>query len=388
VRHFSALSPLISGKEQTMVFPGVRSITLLAIALLGACGGSGDGSMNSGALPAAADHAQDPGVAAPGPGAAETPSEPPPPAGEGLPDDNIGLEGEGAGTSPPNAGDGNEGEGTTTAGDCTSLPAVSDYGAPGPFADVRIFSNVGPGNNYTLFRAEATLGKGGFKHPLATWGNGITTTPDQYQTTLSLIATHGFVIIACNDTQAERPCLAAGLDWLVEQNDTAGTLQGKLDTSREVTIGYSWGGGAAIDTADRPNVKATVSLHGMPPRGASAFADMHSPLLLFTSTGDTFVSAQGYVTPNFEASQVQTFYATLNDTAAGHLYVVDAGAAVCIGGILGLGTCQTALAEQAPTIAWLRYWACGDEGAERFFFGGDCTLCSAPWATPRRKEFP
>jgi hypothetical protein len=24
----------------------------------------------------------------------------------------------------------------------------------------------------------------------------------------------------------------------------------------------------------------------MPPRGASAFADMHSPLLLFTSTGD------------------------------------------------------------------------------------------------------
>jgi hypothetical protein len=182
--------------------------------------------------------------------------------------------------------------------------------------------------------------------------------------------------------------LSAGLDWLVEQNAAPGPLQGKLDTSREVTIGYSWGGGAAIDTADRPNVKATVSLHGMPPRGATAFADMHSPLLLFTSTGDTFVTAAGYVTPNFEQSQVQTFYATLDDASAGHLYVVDAGAAVCIGGLLGLGACETAAEERAPTIAWLRYWACGDEGAARFFFGDDCTLCTEPWARAQRKQFP
>jgi hypothetical protein len=155
-----------------------------------------------------------------------------------------------------------------------------------------------------------------------------------------------------------------------------------------VTVGYSWGGGAAIDTANRPNVKATVSLHGMPPRVTSAFQDMHSPLLLFTSTGDSFVTAAGYVTPNYEKSIVQTFYATLNDSGAGHLYVVDEGAAVCIGGILGLGACSTAAEEQAPTIAWLRYWACGDQNAARFFFGDDCTLCSAPWTQPERKEFP
>jgi hypothetical protein len=277
---------------------------------------------------------------------------------------------------------------STSSGDCTHLPATADYAAPGPFPDARMFSNVGPSHDYTLFRPDASLGANGFKHPIATWGNGISTTPDQYQKTLSLIASHGFVIIACNDTQAERPCLAAGLDWLVEQNGSAGELDGKLDTTREVTIGYSWGGGAAIDSADRPNVKATVSLHGMPPRGAAAFADMHAPLLLFTSTGDSFVTAQQYVTPNFESSQVQTFYATLADSSAGHLYVVDDGAAVCIGAILGLGTCRTAAAEQAPTIAWLRYWACGDQGAQRFFFGADCTLCSAPWAAAQRKQFP
>jgi hypothetical protein len=277
---------------------------------------------------------------------------------------------------------------SNTPGDCTSLPAALDYAAPGPFADARMFTNEGPDGNYTLFRPDASLGKDGFKHPIATWGNGISTTPDQYEETLSLIASHGFVVIACNDTQAERPCLSAGLDWLVEQNAAAGPFQAKLDTSREVTVGYSWGGGAAIDTADRPNVRATVSLHGMPPRGATAFADMHSPLLLFTSTGDSFVTAAGYVTPNFEQSSVQTFYATLNDPGAGHLYVVDDGAAACVAAVLGLGACATAAEEQAPTIAWLRYWACADQGAARFFFGDDCTLCAAPWAEPRRKQFP
>ncbi|MEO8181720.1 MAG: dienelactone hydrolase family protein [Deltaproteobacteria bacterium] len=361
--------------------------TLLTLPLLGACSSTlaGEGgavnedyASKTGASDPRVDRAADPDP--PAPGGSQPASAPSP-----------GSERDGRAPAPAqNDTPANQDPGASLAAalDCTSLPAASDYGAPGPFADARMFSNVGPSNDFTLFRPGASLGTGGLRHPIATWGNGISTTPDQYQKTLSLIASHGFVIIACNDTQAERPCLSAGLDWLVEQNDTAGELQGKLDITREVTIGYSWGGGAAIDTADRPNVKATVSLHGMPPRGAAAFADMHAPLLLFTSTGDSFVTAQQYVTPNFQSSQVQTFYGTLADSGAGHLYVVDEGAAVCVGAILGLGACRTALAEQAPTIAWLRYWACADESARRYFFGADCTLCSAPWAAPQRKQFP
>jgi Dienelactone hydrolase family len=267
---------------------------------------------------------------------------------------------------------------------CESLPPVADYAAAGPFADAKMFNNTGPNGNYTVFRADASLGKDGFKHPIAAWGNGITTTPDQYAQTLTLIATHGFVIVACNDTQVERPCMSEGLDWLIGQN-ASGPLMGKLDTTREVTIGYSWGGGGAIDTADRVNVRATVSLHGMPPRGTDAFAKMHAPLLLFTSTGDTFVTAEGYVTPNYQESLVQTFYATLADSSAGHLYVADRGAAVCLGGLLGLGSCQSAAVERAPTIAWLRLWACADQNAKKFFYGDDCVLCQAPWTMPRRK---
>lgn len=263
--------------------------------------------------------------------------------------------------------------------------SVSDYGAPGPFGDAKMISGVGPNAGYTIFRPDASLGRDGFKHPIAAWGNGISTTPNQYQALLTLIATHGIVVLACNDTMAERPCLSDGLDWLVAQNSAAGELQGKLDTSREATIGYSWGGGAAIDTANRPNVKATVSLHGMPPRGDTAFADMHSPLLLFTSTGDGFVTAEKYVTPNYQASTVQTFYATLDDATAGHLYVVDEGAISCVA--VTLGTCKSAVQERAPTVAWLRLWLYGEEDARRFFYGDDCTLCRAPWTMPQRKHW-
>jgi hypothetical protein len=261
---------------------------------------------------------------------------------------------------------------------------VTDYAATGPF-DVKVVSDAGPNGIYYLFRPDATLGKDGFKHPIAAWGNGISTTPDQYTKLLSHVASHGFVVIACPDPRAERACLNDGMEWLIQQNSVEGPLQGKLDISKELTIGYSWGGGAAIDTADRPNVKATVSLHGMPPRGGdSAWQAMSSPLLLFTSTGDAFVTPEMYVTPNYENSKVTTFYATLQEDV-GHLYPLDDGSVGCSLGPAVIpqatGPCTSAIKEQGPTIAWLRLWACGDANAKQYFYGPDCILCKSPWAS-------
>ncbi len=79
------------------------------------------------------------------------------------------------------------------------------------------------------------------------------------------------------------------------------------------------------------------------------------------------MTASQYVTPNYEKSVVQTFYATLNDSMAGHLYVVDVGASICIGSIVGFGACGGDIQEHAPTIAFLRYFACGDQGAKKYF---------------------
>ena len=275
------------------------------------------------------------------------------------------------------AGSGSAGMPATASGTCPGLPAVTDYAAKGPF-DVKVLPDAGPDGTYYLFRPDTTLGKGGLKHPVAVWGNGISTTPDQYQTLLGHIASHGIVVIACPSTNAERPCLDAGMEWLVQQNTAEGPMKGKLDTSKEITIGYSWGGGAAIDTANRPNVKATISIHGMPPREADAWTAMKSPLLLFTSTGDTFVNAEEYVTPNYESSTVQTFYATLGEPV-GHLYPIDTTALSCVASILLGGPCSGAEKEQAPIVAWMRLWACDDSNAKKYFYGADCILCKSPW---------
>ena len=157
-----------------------------------------------------------------------------------------GKSGTGGGGSSGTGGSGGTGGSSSSGsgGSCESLPPAADYGATGPFGDVQMYSNTGPSSNYTLFRPSASLGRNGFKHPIAAWGNGIATTPGLYKSLLELVASHGFVVIACNDTQAERPCLSAGLDWLIEQNKS-GAMAGMLDVTREVTIGYSWGGGAS-----------------------------------------------------------------------------------------------------------------------------------------------
>lgn len=281
--------------------------------------------------------------------------------------------------------------GTPELADAGGGEQVTDYSQPGAFADATMFENVGPNGNYTMFRPDASLGKDGFKHAVIGWANGIGTVPALYQETLTHIASHGFVIIGSNDPQTEAPAVMAGLDWLVEQNEVDGPLQGKLDVTSEGLVGYSWGGGAVIDASRRPHVKATACMHGMPPRQVDSFEAMHAPLLLFTSTGDTFVSAQGFVTPNYNASKVQTFYATLDDATAGHMYGLDSqGLEGCsdIGKALGFGDCRGAEAERGPVVAWFRLWLNDDQSAREYFYGDDCLLCADPWTMPQRKMWP
>ena len=267
-----------------------------------------------------------------------------------------------AGTPPIEPVGGAAGMGGSGLNPDGTLPPVTDYGAYGPFTPVRIM-NTGPGGAYTMVRPEV-LGQNGFKHPLATWGNGIITTPAAYVILLDTIASHGFVIIASNSTNVTAQMMTSGLDWLIQQNTAPGEFQGMLDPARSVSIGYSLGGGAAVNTGSHPNVITTVSFHGL--QGAAE--NLHGPLLLFTSTGDTFVSAAGYVTPTFNRSTVQTFYATL--IGGDHLTPLnDAGP------------------ERAPAVAWLRLWVYGDQAARVYFDGPNCILCTDPWTNPRTKNW-
>lgn len=48
------------------------------------------------------------------------------------------------------------------------------------------------------------------------------------------------------------------------------------------------------------------------------------------------------------------------------------------------GPCAAAGKEQAPTVAWMRLWACDDPNARAYFHGDDCQLCQPPWSAQRK----
>jgi chlorophyllase-like protein len=273
--------------------------------------------------------------------------------------------GGGSGTSGGSSGTGGGGNGIKGCGE--TLPSLSDYTQSGPYTGTTI-DNTGPDGGYTVVQP-ATLGANGFKHPIATWGNGITTTPATYPTLLNLIASHGFVIVASNSSTVAESDMAGGLEWMVQQNTASGQYEGKLDTSCLVSIGYSLGGAGAVSTGSDPSVNAnivtTVAFH---PAGGTP-TGLKAPLLLFTSTTDTFVVPATFVTPVYNASPVQTFYATLQDAGdpsdLGHIIVVS-----------------PTDPEYAPAMAWLRLWVYGDTGGMSYFWGAtSAKLCQGPdWA--------
>jgi hypothetical protein len=290
-----------------------------------------------------------------------------------------GSSGGGDGGSSGASSSGTNGGGNGTMGCGETLPAISDYTKDGPFATTIASTTTGADGGYTVVQP-MTLGANGFKHPIATWGNGITTTPTTYTTgnpaLLQRIASHGIVVIASNSSSVTAADMTGGLDWMVAQNTASGPYQGKLDTKCLVSIGYSLGGGAAVTAGSHPNIVTTVAFHPVISTPA-----LKTPLLLFTSTTDNVNVPATFVTPIYQNSTVQTFYATL--TAAGdpknegHLIVASE-----------LNLIDPVDPEYAPTMAWLRLWLYGDQGGRDYFWGANASLCQSPDWTCQSKIPP
>jgi len=251
------------------------------------------------------------------------------------------------------------------------FPEVTDYTIlppNGPFETTEE-DNTGPGGAFTLFRP--TNLDAVPLHPIATWGNGIMTTPAAYVPLLSTFAASGFVVIASNSTGVNTSMMTQGLDWLIQQNSAGGEFQGKLATQCALSIGYSLGGGAAISTGAHASVVATIHMHGL----SGSSGALHGPLLVMTSTDDTFVSSAGNAVPTYNACTQPAILATeLPLTPVlqnnGHLRPLN-----------------DAEEERAPALAWARLWMYGDSGAKKYFFGDGCLLCQSPWTGVQRKNY-
>lgn len=260
--------------------------------------------------------------------------------------------------------------GSTGAGG-SPLPPTMDYSALGPFTTTSQ-SSTGPGNAYTIVRP-ATLGQNGLLHAPITFGPGIDMQPNQLMGLLTRFASHGFVVISTRlegapNAASNRMEMTSGLDWLIEQNSTAGSVfQGKLDVKKAVAMGYSVGGTAAVEVGAHEAVATVVSIHGHSARG-----DLHGPMLLVGGTAD-LNGSQSWLAPTYANSMVQTMFALV--MGANHGYIQGTVNNVP-GGV-----------ETPAIIAWMRYWIYNDQGARNYFYGDDCVMCKAPWTMTMRKNW-
>jgi dienelactone hydrolase len=262
---------------------------------------------------------------------------------------------------------------TATTVAVSSLPPTADYSDFGPF-ETSYEDNTGPDGTYTIVRP-VMLGEEGFLHAPIIFGPGIGGQVQSMINLLQRIASHGFVIIGRQlDAGPGNPennrRMIAGLDWLIEQDTTAGSVfEGKLDVEHAVSMGYSVGGTGAVDIGAHEAITTIISIHG---HGADA--ELHGTLLLLGGTNDVMRDGQSWLAPTYEASSVQTFFSLVD--GANHGYPARTEDGIQSG------------VEAPAMIAWLRYWIYNDQDAKQYFFGDDCVMCKSPWTNTQRKNWP
>ncbi|HET6335569.1 MAG TPA: hypothetical protein VFG30_20225 [Polyangiales bacterium] len=259
----------------------------------------------------------------------------------------------GAGGASVSAGVGGASAAAGAGGTSASAGAwpTADLGAAGPFKSMTLM-NSGPNNAYMLF-FPTELGKDGLKHPIVTWGNGAGSTPGGY-TLLPRLATHGFVVIATNNTMATGALLKGGIDWLITENGRDGSMfKDKLDPNQVAAMGYSLGSLATFDTAADARIKTTVHISGGS-MNKSVVANLHAPAAFYC--GNDSDIAYSNCETDFAMTKVPTIYANF---PGGH------------GGVISGQSAQISKA----TVGWLRWRLMGDKTLDAMFVGPDCTLC-------------
>jgi dienelactone hydrolase len=123
------------------------------------------------------------------------------------------------------------------------------------------------------------------------------------------MASHGIVAMTIgtnlptDDPDTRAKALIDALDSVRRENMREGSeLKGKLDVSRQATMGWSMGGGGSLLVAEQtPSLKAAISMCGYNP--GHNYSKIKVPSLLFAAQGDTLAGGQS-----------QGFYSSIADS--------------------------------------------------------------------------
>jgi hypothetical protein len=252
----------------------------------------------------------------------------------------------------------------------TCLQGSGNYESDGPYQvgnmDVTLDGGLGP---YTIFypsNMEADC-----PHPIVAWGNGTGVTGSgTYAAYHRRAASWGIVTIAAHNSNAgSMSYLEGGIDYLLAENEKAGSMfQGKLSTRAGVG-GHSQGGIAATTAAAHPNVEAEVCVQG------GGFG-VGAKVAFMCQTGvDDFL--RGMCTSTYNSAAGPSFL--LDHQMADHISTPT----------FGLTTSEPGMQYVRTATAWYRCWLADDEAACALFMGGDSApICGeSMWATCSSRNF-
>lgn len=248
------------------------------------------------------------------------------------------------------------------------------------------------GNKYDLYYP-TTLGAGGFKHPILTWGNGSFGKPSQVAYLLNHMASWGFVVIASEDpmTGSGQTILDAAKFLVSANSNSASIFFNKLDVSEIGAFGHSQGAGGAINALVKSGglIKTVIPIElpaqiwcAFPPcldtssltTGSVFFIDgsldipISPPTQPPGTTGEQSIEAYYNAVPNSAAKIKGTLIGPSHNDVTGQ---PDCKTAVqpCVNGVYGyLGY---------PT-AWMMYQLQNDNYAHGAFTSGTGEMFSQP----------
>jgi hypothetical protein len=260
--------------------------------------------------------------------------------------------------------------GGAAAPGASSLPAISDAGAKGPF-EIQVQETL-EGLSTHILIAPKELGKDGIKHPIVVWINGAGTGSTGYRNMLDNVAAHGFFLLddkqSTFESAPEVEAQKAAIDWVIMQAEKqGGPYFGKLDTSRIAIAGHSMGGVSTFGNAKDTRIKTSIHMAGGVtgnPEGVdeSWLQDLHVPATFLCGERDT--NGLPRCMKDFQGAPpaVPLFFGIL--AGVGHTDEFTQPNGGRWGRIL---------------ISWLRWQLADDASFAKAFQGPSCEFCMGDW---------